>query len=258
MAISTSRILLCLAIAALSSAVLGQSSFDVSSVKRHDPADRTFSPPACTNNRFTVRTLPVAELLTWAYDLRYDQFLALEPSLPDWARMEPYDIEAAADKPLAEARCKLMVQQMLSDRFKMKSHWKTITNAPGYELRVAPKGHKLQPVSTTDVGCGVHISFRGQERPCDRYQFPMAPKRAMSMKELAQVLSNYTSREPIRDMTGLSGEYKINLSFALRSDDPQYPSMETALQEQLGLVMRRTSGDSEVLVVDSIERPTAN
>ena len=60
-----------------------------------------------------------------------------------------------------------------------------------------------------------------------------------SMKELAQVLSNYTRREPMFDVTGLSSEYTLDLSFALRSDDPKYPSLETALQERLGLVLRR-------------------
>lgn len=151
-----------------------------------------------------------------------------------------------------------MVQRLFSDRFKVKLHRKTITNAPGYELSVAPKGHKLKLVRAADIGCGVHISFQGQESPCDRYQFPFAPKRAMSMKEFVRELSIFKSSKPVRDMTGLSGEYKITLSFSSRSDDPKYPSLETALQEQLGLTLRRANGDSEVLIVDSIERPTAN
>jgi uncharacterized protein (TIGR03435 family) len=151
-----------------------------------------------------------------------------------------------------------MVQQLFSDRFQIRVHWKRVANSPGYELRVSPKGHKLKAVSWTDTGCGVHISYRSQERPCDRYQWPFRPKRAMSMKELATVLTIYMRDSPVRDLTGLMGEYKINLSFALRSDDPQYPSLDTALQEQLGLVLRRANGDVDILIVDSIARPTAN
>jgi uncharacterized protein (TIGR03435 family) len=155
-------------------------------------------------------------------------------------------------------QCKQAVQGLFLDHFKMKSHWKKVTDSPGYELRVASKGHKLKPVSPTDTGCGVHISSEGQERPCNRYQRPFAPKRAMSMSELAKVLSIYTGQYPVRDLTGLSGEYKIDLSFTTDSTNLQYPSLETALQQQLGLVMRSSKGDADFLIVDSIDRPAAN
>lgn len=151
-----------------------------------------------------------------------------------------------------------MARALLADRFKLTSHWKKLTGVRGYELRVAGKGHKMKALSPADTGCGVHILQQGQERPCDRYQWPLAIKRGMTMKELAQELSIFTSREPVFDKTEISGEYKINLSFSMRSNDPQYPSLETALKEQLGLELRRTSGDSEILVVDSISRPTVN
>jgi uncharacterized protein (TIGR03435 family) len=157
--------------------------------------------------------------------------------------MDLYDIQASG-KAVSEADCRRMVQQLFPSRFRMRSHWKRITNTPGFELTVAPKGHRLKPVTPTDTGCGVHISWQGQERPCDRYQWPLATKRAMTMAELARVLSNYKSRSPVVDRTGLTGEYKINLSFTTRSDDPQYPSLETALQEQLGLVLRQSKGMS--------------
>ena len=226
-------------------------------MKRHDPKDQSFSAPTCTNERFRVRAWPVSELFTWAYDLRIDQYLALEASLPEWARTEPYDFEAVAGAPVSVAQCKMMVQAMLADRFKLKTHSKKVKNSPGYELRVASRGHKLKQVSPADTGCGVHISNRGQERPCDRYQMPFAPKRAMSMKELAAVLSIYKSN-PVRDLTGLGGEYKINLSFDSRSDSPDYLPLETALESQLGLVLRQANGDTDILLVDGIARPSAN
>jgi uncharacterized protein (TIGR03435 family) len=249
--------LLYFAIFTLPAAMLAQS-FDVASIRLHDRGDRNFSAPTCTSGRFVSRALPVSELLAWAYDLRSDQALALHDTLPAWARMDLYDIQATAGKPAPDVDCKRMVQQLFASRFRMMSHWKRLTNTPGYELTVAPKGHKLKPVTPSDTGCGVHISHQGQERPCDRYQWPLAPKRAMTMDEFARVLTIYKSSSPVINRTGLTGEFKINLSFTTRSDDPQYPSMETALQEQLGLVLRQSKGDVDILVVDSIERPTAN
>jgi len=205
-----------------------------------------------------AHALPVSQLLLWAYDLRVDQFAALESSLPAWARLDAYDIEAKADKPVPEAQCKSMVQQLLADRFKIQSRWKKLVGVPGYELRVAPKGHKLKPLTPADTGCGVHIFSRGQEWPCDRYQWPLAIKRGMTMKELAKELTNFTGKYPVFDKTGLDAEDKINLSFTTRVNDTQYPSLETAVTEQLGLELRRMAGDTEILVIDSISTPTAN
>jgi len=80
----------------------------------------------------------------------------------------------------------------------------------------------------------------------------------MTMKELAKELTNFTVKYPVFDKTGLDAEYKINLSFTTRVNDTQYPSLETAVKEQLGLELRRMAGDTEILVIDSISTPTAN
>jgi uncharacterized protein (TIGR03435 family) len=43
------------------------------------------------------------------------------------------------------------------------------------------------------------------------------------------------------------------------SDDPKAPpGLFTAVQEQLGLKIDATRGPAEVLVVDHVERPSAN
>jgi uncharacterized protein (TIGR03435 family) len=248
---------LCLTLT-LSSIALAQPSFEVASVKPHDPKDVNGVPANCENNRFSARRDSILGLLTWAHDLRMDQILALEASLPPWARTDGYDVEAIVSKRMDAAQCKQAVQGLIVDRFKMKSHWKTIPNSPGYDLTVEPKGHKLKPADPTDTGCGVHISYEGQERPCNRYQFPFAVKRSIGMEQFANVLSIYMSRYPVRNKTGLSGEYKIDLSFTKRSDHPQYLPLEMALQKQLGLVLRSSKADANVLIVDSIERPAAN
>jgi uncharacterized protein (TIGR03435 family) len=44
----------------------------------------------------------------------------------------------------------------------------------------------------------------------------------------------------------------------MASADPQYPSIFTAIQEQLGLRLESTKGPVDVLVIDHVERPSAN
>jgi uncharacterized protein (TIGR03435 family) len=67
---------------------------------------------------------------------------------------------------------------------------------------------------------------------------------------------------PVIDRTGLGGTYDVDLRFAASSlgaaaaDAPALPSIFTALQEQLGLKLEPARGPVEVLVIDSVQRPT--
>ena len=69
------------------------------------------------------------------------------------------------------------------------------------------------------------------------------------------------------DRTGLTGGWDFELTFAPENRggppgaaaapvDPDAPSFFTAIQEQLGLKLEPTKGPVEVLVIDSIEKPT--
>jgi uncharacterized protein (TIGR03435 family) len=73
------------------------------------------------------------------------------------------------------------------------------------------------------------------------------------------------------DKTGLTGLYEFELEFTpdqlpqgppppgappLPPIDPNGPSIFTALQEQLGLKLDSQRGPVEVVVIDSVERPT--
>lgn len=243
---------------ALSSLAPAQSSFEVISIKRHDLQNQAYMHPTCENKRFRATAEVIPELLMWAYDLRLDQYFALESVIPSWARTTAYDIEAVAKDPMTPSQCRQFARQMLVDRFDLKFHWKILKNAPRYELTVSPKGHKLIPVTPADTGCGVHISTDGREVPCNRYQWPLAIKRAMTMTELAKQLSIHTHDRPIQDLTGLTGEYKLTLSFTTRTDNLDYPPLERALQDQLGLILRPTKGDVDLLVIDRIDQPSAN
>lgn len=257
MRISVSKLgLLFLAIGGACSVVEAQPSFEVASVKQHDPKDTVYASPACAGNRFVSRGGPITLVVMWAYDLRLDQVRTLDASLPMWARITAYDMQAVAEGSLNERQCKQLVKGLLGDRFKMTFHWKTLKNTPANELSVGPKGHKLVLVTDSDQGCSVHISPQGRERPCETYVLPEI-KRGITMPDLAQVLTTY-SVDPVYDNTGLVGEFKIKLTFAAVQGDPNYPSLQTALREQLGLVMRTTSRDIEVMIVDRIERPTPN
>ena len=87
----------------------------------------------------------------------------------------------------------------------------------------------------------------------------------MTMRQLASQLSRMTGR-PVKDRTGLSGEFNLTLTWSMEDQKvdpldrpgpgPDAPALSTALQDQLGLRLERTRGSVDVLVIDSVERPT--
>ena len=80
--------------------------------------------------------------------------------------------------------------------------------------------------------------------------------------------------KPVVDHTGLTGRYDFTLKWTpdqsqfasfgapIPPPDPNDanapPSLYTALQEQLGLKMEATKTNVDVMVIDHIEKPSAN
>ena len=92
------------------------------------------------------------------------------------------------------------------------------------------------------------------------------------MTEFARILSTLLGRAVI-DKTGFAGTFDADVVFAadqatrpvqdlvaqgLASDDPNAVTIFTALQDQLGLRLSSGKGPSEVLILDSVERPSDN
>ena len=91
------------------------------------------------------------------------------------------------------------------------------------------------------------------------------------MSQLLSPLSMFTRRIVV-DKTGLAGGFDIDLVWTpdqmpngppppgvqMPAIDPNGPSIFTALQEQLGLKLESQTGPVDVLVIDRVERPTAD
>ena len=100
---------------------------------------------------------------------------------------------------------------------------------------------------------------------CEAGMMDLAATRA-SMTQLAETLSQMLSRHVI-DKTEIPGSFNINLRW-LREDftpvntdtagEPEGPAIFTAIQEQLGLKLESARGPVEVLVIDSVSKPSEN
>jgi uncharacterized protein (TIGR03435 family) len=169
---------------------------------------------------------------------------------PGWFTSDRYDIQAKAENPDAgKSEMLLMLQSLLADRFKLKLHTET-REFPGFHLVFDKSGPKLRPLKEGEASqCGRENSY------------------VCGITTVADLANNlhYILRQPVFDKTGLEGRFDILLDFDTftasgRTPPPDYdkPSLSQALREQLGLRLEPQKAALPVLVIDSVERPTAN
>jgi len=80
-----------------------------------------------------------------------------------------------------------------------------------------------------------------------------------TMAQLASRLSSNGAGRPVMDKTGLTGIYSFKLDWANGTAAAgELPTLAVALQEQLGLKLEAAKGPVEFIVVDHVDRPSAN
>jgi uncharacterized protein (TIGR03435 family) len=233
----------------------------------------------------TILNIQLLPLIYSAYGVGKDQVVGA----PDWLNTEKYDINAKIDPATADALKKLspddsklarrhMLQQIFVDRCKLTFHHDT-KNLQVYNLVIGKNGIKFQeskpdnasPTNSNSgnimrVGRGGFVEFH-----------------AMPMPGLVQILSQQLGASVI-DKTGLTGLYDFTWQFGPEGGqgrgpvdsqpsaggggssagptvpaDPGGPaSIFTQVQELLGLRLESSKGPIEVIVIDHIERPSAN
>ena len=241
-------------------------------------------------NLFSVTNTPLRFLIGFAYKLSVGQTRFLMPGLPSWVDEMRFDINARAaiDNPTKD-QFRLMVQSLLADRFKLAMHHAT-RQLPILELVLSKPG-KTGPQLThhvDDAKCGAVGRPDAPPEPGDLSPFPCgmimigAPSsvpgrvrgggRDVSMDYIAAFLNGtgyqgMSSDRLVVNGTGLDGEYDFWMEFAPQFTGPQQPAIPPdpngptfleALQDQLGLKLKSTTGPVDVLVIDHIEQPSEN
>jgi uncharacterized protein (TIGR03435 family) len=253
--------------------------FEVASIKANTASYGFGTPISVAGGRFAANLISVSGLINWAYrSSTGTPFLRTQIiGLPSWATADHFDIQAkpegeSRDVPLEEMQ--VMVQRMLQDRFQLKSHRET-REAPIYILTVAKPGRiKLSPDQSPTPpptgpravlpprlprGRSVNVAFMNASRGIDG---TMAGN-AVPITDLVEMLQGQVERIVV-DKTGLSGLFDFNVKYtpdgpgSPPTTDPQAPSIFTALQEELGLKLESSKGPVEVLVIDSVSKPTEN
>jgi uncharacterized protein (TIGR03435 family) len=233
-----------------------QARFDVASIKPSKLTGEGRNRENVTANpgTLTMHNVSLRSALQWAYRMKEYQV-----SGPAWIGDERFDISAKAADAVGEQQLRGILQNLLSDRFKIALHREKKV-LPFYALLVAKNGPKLAAGQTDGksvlepkgMGLAAHDT---------------------SLSEVADLLTQIATRlnlPPVIDMTGLKGRFNFTVdgtdllqSIGAGSATPDPSAIMVGvteiLQEQLGLRAELRKAPTDVLIVDRAEKlPTEN
>jgi uncharacterized protein (TIGR03435 family) len=252
-------------------------SFDVASIKPNASIDGRGSLGPQPGGRWVMVNGTVLSIIFQAFNLSTDDAVVGEP---DWVRTERYDVNAkAADPAVTFDQMRLMLQALLRERFALVAR-REMQEQPTYALTRANADGRLGPqFRRSSVDCDARRAAiaagklpqtgppprTGPVTPCTiRNRQDGLNSGGTTMPVLAVILTGYVGRIVI-DKTGLAGDYEFDLDFApIRGGNPlsdpaqpsAFPSIFTAVQEQLGLRLVSERNPVPVVVIESIHRPT--
>jgi len=196
-----------------------------------------------------MQDVSVQTCIKWAYGVQDGQIAG-----PDWMDSERFDIVAKADAPATEDQMKLMMQALLADRFKLEFHHES-RELKAFVLTVAKGGAKVRPAAAPDA------------KPFRQNSANGTVAKSMTIREFGDFISG-PLQKPVVDETGLNGKYDFTLDFTPFLPDPAHNMdasrmdatslIKTALEGDLGIKMEIRKTQVDVMVVDHVEKPSAN
>lgn len=200
-------------------------------------------------------------LVFYAYGLNGGERLE---GLPKWGNAscgspdsaEAFTIDATMPASTTTAQAREMMQTLLAERFQFAAHWET-RELPVFELQTIAGRSKLRqsdpnqdaPTAPHSIGCPgddphCHIGFC-----CG----------SISLTNLAGLLTHSVGR-PVIDKTGLQGTFYFGVMKWTGDDSSgsSLPSLPSLLRDEYGLELKAERGPVRVLVIDHVEKPTAN
>jgi uncharacterized protein (TIGR03435 family) len=254
--------------------------FDVASVKRNTSGsiivNQWVSP-----GRYTGTNLSVADLLATIYSPLPRSRVS---GGPGWMSTDRFDIVATTEGNRAPPDIVGMLHSLLIERFKLAAHTEE-REGDVYNLILAKSDGRLGPMlrpstvdcaaQRTNAAVASSAAAQNQKPACPVNNFPgRFIGTSVPLATLARTLVTWVNGRDVRDRTGLTGLYDVDLTWtperlgplplnapadlvrAREAIDPNGPSLFTAVQEQLGLKLESTKDKVEVLVIDHVEPPS--
>jgi uncharacterized protein (TIGR03435 family) len=248
--------------------------FDVVSVKPNKSDQFAHINDTGDGDGITLRNMPLNEIILYAYGLRD---MSLLSGSPEWVQSNRYDIQAkvgesdlSAFHKLTKDQRRLMLQDILGNRFKMKTHQER-KEISVYALVVAKNGPLLKKVEPGEKRA-TGIENKDGTIVQGQLLYSRGPGQMIGqeipMELFARSLSGLAGK-PVVNNTGITGVYDFKLEWEPDHSpprgepgeipaDPSGPSIFNALQEQLGLKLESQKVEMPIVVIDHIEEPSEN
>lgn len=267
--------------------------FDVASIKLNlDGGPRRYagekSPGTFVGENVTLQNLIQSAYATRTWiqnrDIATQGFQIFDA--PDWLSSDCYDVIAkwnsgpagesrtweSIDK--SQAQMRLMLQALLAQRFQLKLHHET-RDLPIYELTIAKGPRKLKqgsciPLDPNNLPQQPVADYCGTSRLGRKGMDWTLDGKGMSIDQLAGALSFLLNSRPVIDKTGFTGHFDAHLQWTpgagefgspngiSSTGDANSGSIFSILPQQLGLEIKPGRGPVDVLVIDHVEKPSAN
>jgi uncharacterized protein (TIGR03435 family) len=233
--------------------------FEVATIKPSQPDEQRSV--VVQGTRLVTADTSFVDLLMFAYSVHSLQIM----DGPEWLKTEKFDVVVQPSLPgrPSSAQMRSIIQKLLADRFKLAFHHAQ-RELPVYRIVTAKGGPKLTPTTKEEqaVTNTAAIGFA---------EGRMTVRNA-TLSEFASLMQRYVRLDrPIVDHTGIAGKYDFELGWTpdfsqfdgrspwpARTGESDWPTLYTAIQEQLGLKLEATREPTDVFVIDSVERPSVN
>jgi uncharacterized protein (TIGR03435 family) len=182
---------------------------------------------------------------------------------------ERFDIQAKAPAGATRLQSALMLRGLLEERFGLRTHVET-REIPVLALTLTREGRLGRNLRRSDIDC---LRFDRSSEPSDSRVsqvcgfFGIHRDAQKARLHDAGLLSALIRRmqvfveRPVQDATGLDGLFEWDVTFSVQripEPDSEFPTVEGALEDQLGLKLVPRNAPIEVRVIDSVQQPTEN
>jgi uncharacterized protein (TIGR03435 family) len=259
----------------------GQSpAFEVASIKKATAQTGPFAnatgcsstPPLSETGVYTCYNATVALLAFQAYGLKQYQMSGVNDD------KDKYTVRAKIPQGASQDEIKLMLQNLLAERFKLTFHWEA-KEVQGYDLVVAKNGLKIKETPEPPTPAASPGTPGKVEKDADgfaiypataSFSLPRANglirmrATAVPMDRLATNLTSLLQK-PVFDATGLKGKYGFIATFTQDSVGQASPDSEPvagftifeALEKDLGLRLEKTKKSIDIFVIDHVDKAAA-
>lgn len=234
--------------------------FDVASIKPTTNDDLRFTFRIEPDGTLSASGITLKRLLMTADNVQGFRILGG----PDWVASTRWDVQAKHTGIVSAAQIQHMLRTLCEERFQLRTHRDT-RNLPVYDLVPDRNGPRVPRTRDADATRTVQV-VAGSLRLTN----------ATSATFASQL--SYSLARPVIDKTKLSGAFDFALQWTPvpgedggpttagltpSAGEPPPTTLEgasifTAIREQLGLRLNATRGPVDVLVIDHVEKPSAD